>query len=226
MADIEYEEWADLVLDLAVRHGFRGGRLLDLGCGTGNATAPMLRRGYAVEGLDASPAMLAVARRKLPEVVFTEGSFEAFDIGRRFALVYSVFDSLNNLLSDAAFDLALRRVHAHLEPGGVLVFDVNTSQGLRDLWQGGVASGWADDVYYRWAYRYDEESGLATVAAYCETPTEAFTEHHQERGYDEPDLRRLLSAAGYVDVDVLGADARPAASDEPRVWVAARRPGP
>lgn len=224
MAEVEYEEWADLVIRAAASRGFEGGPLLDLGCGTGNATLPMWERGYEVEGLDASAAMLAVARRKLPGMTFTRGTFETFELPRRFALIYSVFDALNNLLTDEAFEACLERVRAHLQPGGVFVFDVNTSAGLRELWRGGVAEGWADDVYYRWSHAYDEDSGLATVAAFCQTPDGSFTEVHQERGYDEARVTRLLEGAGFEDVGALAPDGTAPGPDAERIWLVARRP--
>lgn len=225
MADIEYDEWAELILRVAGDLGFAGGPLLDLGCGTGNATLPMWERGYEVEGLDASQAMLVVARRKLPGIAFHLGDFRTFRLGRRFALVYSVFDALNNLLTDEAFSACLARVREHLAPGGVLVFDVNTPTGLRELWQGGVAEGWADDVYYRWAHDYDEGTGLATVEAYCDTPGLEFTEVHHERGYDEAALRRLLLEAGFVDATFMEyPGGTPPGAGAERIWVAARLP--
>ncbi len=229
MADIEYDEWAAFIVRTAARRGLPSGSagsgLLDLGCGTGNATLPMWELGYEVEGLDASSAMLAAARKKLPGIVFHLDTFEEFSLGRRFQLVYSVFDALNNLLTEAAFARCLARVRDHLVPGGVFMFDVNTPTGLRELWLDGVSEGWADDVYYRWTHTYDEESGLATVEAYCETGEGSFVEVHQERGYATPDLVRLLAAAGFADVAVIEyPDGQPARPDAERVWVVASSP--
>src|SRR5688572_11015628 len=90
MADVEYDLWAEFVLRLAQERGYRFGPALDLGCGTGNSTAPLVARGIDVEGLDASPAMLEVARRKLPDTPFHLASFEGFDLPQRYELAYSV----------------------------------------------------------------------------------------------------------------------------------------
>src|SRR5690606_42078717 len=98
MAEVEYEEWCAFILELARARGYRDGPLHDLGCGTGNATAPMLQRGLDVSGSDASEAMLSVARSKLPAVEFTLASFSELRLQRRFPLVHSVVDALNNLL--------------------------------------------------------------------------------------------------------------------------------
>ena len=225
MADVEYDEWIDFVLGQATRRGFAGGALLDLACGTGNATVPVSQRGFEVEGLDASPTMLARARAKLPEARFVEGDLRTFATGRRYDLIYSVFDSLNNLLTERDFLAMLARVRTHLRPGGQFVFDCNTRAGLIELWEGGRAEGWADDVYYRWLHSYDAATDLARVEAFCDAPDGSFTEVHLERPYDPSDLKRLLGTAGFVDVEVLRfPEADDAAEDEPRVWVFATEP--
>lgn len=223
MADIEYGEWTDFVLATAAEWGFTDGPILDIGCGTGNATLPLARQGLDVEGLDASQAMLAVAASKLPGTTFHLGDFQTFRLQRRYALIYSIFDSLNNLLTDQAFSAMAQNVRRHLAPDGLFVFDVNTTAGLRQLWEGGVASGWADDVYYRWEHSFDEEQQLAKVEAYCDTPEGAFTEVHYERGYDPQTVVRLLTAAGFLTVQVSAhPDGGPVHADTDRLWVVAR----
>lgn len=224
MAEVEYDEWCDYILRLARERGYRGGPLHDLGCGTGNATVPMFERGLEVSGSDASAAMLAVARAKLPGVEFTQARFSELELGPRFELVYSVFDALNNLLSDEEFGRAAANVRRHLLPGGLFIFDVNTDRGLRELWEGGTAEGWGDDVYYRWTHHYDEETRLAHVEAFCTTEDGSFVERHSERGYDAADLRRLLAGAGFDLIEVLDYPAgEQAAPDAERVWAVARR---
>jgi ubiquinone/menaquinone biosynthesis C-methylase UbiE len=210
MADVEYDDWAAFILDTIRRRGWRGGEALDLGCGTGNASEDMLR----------------VARRKLRSSSFVCQRFQRLTLGRRFALVFSVFDALNNLLTERDFRTALRRVYEHLEPGGFFVFDINTTVGLRDLWDGGRVEGWAEEVYYLWTHRFDEATGLAQVEAYCETERGSFTEVHLERPYDPPQLHDWLEAAGFVGTEALAyPGGRAASPDAARVWMVARRPG-
>ena len=225
MADVEYDAWVAFILDRATERGWQGGTALDLGCGTGNATVPMAARGIEVVGLDASEAMLRVARRKLPGAHFVEADVRTMRLQQRFTLAYSVFDALNNLLEPTDFEAAARRVRHHLLPGGLFVFDVNTTIGLRDLWEGGRVEGWADDVYYRWVHGFDERTGLARVEAYCETAGGSFTEVHYERPYDPPELAVLLAAAGFEDIEALSYPSGDTAPpDAARVWMVARRP--
>jgi SAM-dependent methyltransferase len=51
-----------------------GERLLDIGCGTGNAALEAERAGAAVAGIDPSPRLVQVARRRIPGGQFVEGS--------------------------------------------------------------------------------------------------------------------------------------------------------
>ena len=225
MDDIDYDAWGDFIIETVRAKGWQEGPILDIGCGTGNSTFPMFTRGFDVTGLDASRDMLCVAREKLPPVTFIEADFMNFTLDKRFTLVYSVFDSLNNLLDPKDFEQMARTVHGHLEPGGFFLFDVNTTIGLRDLWEAGIAEGWSGDVYYRWDHSFDEATGLAKVEAYCEDERQSFTEIHYERAYDEPELRVLLERAGFCDFEALTyPEGDIVDGSEPRLWIVVRKP--
>jgi len=71
-----------------------GVRLLDAGCGTGEFLALALERGAIASGIDLSPDMLAVARRRAPEAELREGDItklpyddDAFDVVTAFNAV-------------------------------------------------------------------------------------------------------------------------------------------
>lgn len=54
-----------------------GGKVLDLGCGSGIFTHFLAQRGLNATGLDLSPKLLELARRNFPEATFIEGDVEA-----------------------------------------------------------------------------------------------------------------------------------------------------
>ena len=62
--------WRRIAAEAVVRPG---DRVLDACCGTGDLAVAARERGGAVTGLDFSPAMLARARRKAPEVEWVRG---------------------------------------------------------------------------------------------------------------------------------------------------------
>lgn len=58
----------------ALRPLARSGRVLDTACGTGRVTALLGKEGFAeIVGTDVSPAMMAVAKRRLPQIEFFQG---------------------------------------------------------------------------------------------------------------------------------------------------------
>ncbi len=223
MSDVDYEAWTDFMLDMALQTATEVRSVLDLGCGTGNSSEPFVTRGLAVTGVDLSAQMLAVARLKLPAATFVQADFTTFELGARFDLVVSVFDSLNNLLDPDDLRRTAARVREHLRPGGVFIFDVNTTVGLRNLWEDDRAEGWVDDVYYLWEHSFDERTKLAQVVAYCEKGARNFTEVHLERPYDPAEVKALLRAAGFTDVQTLTyPHGRPADAQTERIWVVAQ----
>lgn len=129
--------------ELLATRELKAARILDAGCGTGTLALDLAADGHRVTGIDLSEAMLAVARRKDAggAVTWRCADITGFDLGdaeARFDLVTCVADILNHLELLDAWEAAFRRFAAHLRPGGLLLFDVMTCQGLSRLDRQGV----------------------------------------------------------------------------------------
>jgi SAM-dependent methyltransferase len=105
-----------------------GGRVLELGCGTGHKLIPIAADGHPCVGLDLSTDMLAEARRKAGErdvtVEWVRGDMRDFDLGRTFDLVFIAGNSLLHLHDAEELASCLRSVRRHLAPGARLALDV------------------------------------------------------------------------------------------------------
>jgi SAM-dependent methyltransferase len=150
----DYELWlGETLLPELRKHGLReGGTALDVGCGTGRAFQPLLRRGWRIQGCDLSPAMLErAAEEGGGEVELQVADMRDLSHFGDFDLVLSLNDSVNYLLGDNDLVLALEGMKANLAKDGLLIFDVNSSstyesgysdkrevehQGSRWVWQG------------------------------------------------------------------------------------------
>jgi len=108
--------------------GRRGGRVLELGCGTGHKLIPIAADGYSCVGVDFSAEMLAEARRKADErgvaVEWVQGDMREFELGRTFDFVFVAGNSLLHLQEAEELVSCFRAVRRHLAPGGRFVFDV------------------------------------------------------------------------------------------------------
>jgi SAM-dependent methyltransferase len=115
------------LLQLLRQNGIADGLIVDLGCGSGIWAKALEDAGYQVTGVDISPAMIELARQRVPNARFQVGSFVEFRfpacqavtaLGEVFNYLFDPKNSLRTLRR------VCRRIFESLTPQGVLVFDV------------------------------------------------------------------------------------------------------
>ncbi|WP_018698531.1 class I SAM-dependent DNA methyltransferase [Amorphus coralli] len=105
-----------------------GAAILDLGCGTGDPIAHFIAaRGYGVVGVDASEAMIGLARQKRPKGDWRVADMRSLDLTERFDGILG-WDSFFHLTRNEQ-RAVLPRLAAHLKPGGRLMLTVGPSDG-------------------------------------------------------------------------------------------------
>jgi cyclopropane fatty-acyl-phospholipid synthase-like methyltransferase len=137
-------EPAAYVLGLIEEHHPEAQTLLELGCGTGSILAH-LAADYRVTGVDLSEEMLRVAAAKVPGARFLQADMTTLALGETFDAVVCVADAINHLRPFAKWDAVFARAHAHLDDGGVFVFDMNTQLHLSQLAADPPLTQWSDD---------------------------------------------------------------------------------
>jgi len=102
------------------------GRALELAIGTGRIALPLAQRGVPVHGIDMSKAMVARLREKLggEDIGVTIGDFATTTVEGTFSVAYLVFNTIQNLTTQAEQVACFRNVAALLEPGGCFVIEV------------------------------------------------------------------------------------------------------
>jgi SAM-dependent methyltransferase len=110
-----------------------GSRILDAGCGPGRVGAVLHERGHHVVGVDADPELIAAAREDHPGPLWVVADLADLDLPA--AGVSEPFDAAvvaGNVLAFVAPGTepdVLRRIAAHLVPGGVAVVGFGTGRG-------------------------------------------------------------------------------------------------
>src|SRR2546427_11878527 len=118
-----YQKEAKTIETLVQQHKkSQGNHLLDVACGTGNHIA-YLKQHYSVEGLDFSPEMLSIARRKHPDVVFHRGDMTSFKLNTQFDIITCLFSAIGHVKTKIRMRKALRTMAGHLQPGGLLILE-------------------------------------------------------------------------------------------------------
>jgi SAM-dependent methyltransferase len=133
-----------------------GGRALEFAIGTGRVAVPLAASGVPVTGIELSRPMVARLREKADEtaipVVF--GDMATTRAPGEYALVYLVYNTIGNLLTQAEQVQCFRNAAAHLSAGGRFVIELTVPQ-LRALPPGQDAAVFASEPGYLGVDTYD-----------------------------------------------------------------------
>ena len=172
-------------------------RVLDLGCGTGVHAVLLARRGFSVTGLDISPAMLKLARKRgkgLDGLSFVEADIEADDLQGYGVqdLVMGLGNTISHLPRHSLLGLfgKLRRVIA---PGGTLVFNALywSSERRRTV----MEKDGAGEISVVWEIEVKEGKGRATLLGHF--VKEEYDQVYEVECYKPAEVVNLLWQAGF-----------------------------
>jgi len=157
----------DLLAELA-----GDGRALEFAIGTGRIALPLSHRGVPVAGIDASEAMVARLRAKpgADRIEVTIGDMATTHVDGRFRVVYLVFNTINNLVTQDAQAACFQNAADHLEEGGCFLVEVGVPD-LRRLPPGQTAVPFAVEP---------DRLGFDTY----DVVTQEMWSHHYRRGPD------------------------------------------
>ena len=103
-----------------------GGRhALEFAIGTGRVALPLIRSGVNVDGIEQSPHMVDRMREKAggEEVHVVIGDMASVEMGRKYGLVYLVYNTIGNLLTQDDQVRCFQNAARHLAPDGVFVLE-------------------------------------------------------------------------------------------------------
>lgn len=229
--DVDYAEVVDFYKKILEREGLQPRTAVDLACGTGSVAVLLAESGMQVTGVDMSEEMLCVAAQKAQGMVnaplFVCQKLQELSMPRGVDLAVCALDSLDYIIDPLDCQEAIRRIYRALNPGGCLIFDVNTPEKLQAM-DGQVFLDEDEDVYCVWRGEFDRKANI------CSYGMDLFQrrgkvwirsfEEHREYAYSQEQLVEYLRAAGFTSIAVYG-DRRLESpkSGEQRIFLKARK---
>ncbi len=235
MDNIPYEEWACYIVSLLKEYGIRDGLVLELGCGTGSLTGLLAREGYDMIGVDNSCDMLQIAMEKQEEagldILYLLQDMREFELYGTVRAVVSVCDSMNYITGHEELVQVLKLVNNYLDPGGILIFDLNTEYKYSRILGDNIIAECRDEGSFIWDNHYDGETGLNEYDLTLFIREEGqlyrrYDETHYQKAYGLEEIRQALEEADLELLAMYDAFTRdPVREDSQRIYVIARERG-
>lgn len=176
-----------------------GDRVVELGCAGGRLAEQIVARGHEYVGIDISPAMIRLAKRRCPGGRFAAGSVLDVDLPEC-DVVFAVGEIFNYPQGRRALERIFGKVHRALAPGGRFVFDVSGPSKQTPIARTGA------QVHEDWALFVDVREDLAkrtivrdiTVFMRRGGSYRRTHEVHPQRLYPASDVAQKLRAAGFA----------------------------
>lgn len=242
MEDIPYDMWCDYIVDLLLAEKIDGGIVLELGCGTGNITQLLAKKGYDMIGVDNSPNMLNIAKKKADSnnlnILYLLQDMTEFELYGTVRAIVSICDSINYITELEDLHRVFKLANNYLNPGGVFIFDLKTQYYFKDI-VGDVTFGDnRENSSFIWEnYYYEEEcineynltlfereekkDGLENSNLYRK-----YEETHYQRAYTLDEIREAIEKSGMKFVAAYDAFTRkPVRADSERIYIIAREHG-
>ena len=229
MDDVDYENWAkhyEELLSPAPKS-----RIFELGCGTGNLTLRLAKKGYDVVGTDLSPEMVTFAQEKARKcglkIQFAVQDMTRFSSPRKVPYIFCGCDGINYLTTLSQVKACFSRVYENLKPGGMFAFDISTPHKLSRM-AGQMYGEDRENVTYLWMNEQKGdllEMNLTFFVRQENGLYKRFSERHIQRLHRPKELLSLLSEAGFEDASAYsGFTMEPWKETDERIHFLAKKP--
>lgn len=202
---------ADFLPTLFTKLNFQPKTILDVACGEGTFTIEMAKQGYEVTGIDQSPEMLTIARKKARkeniQLELHQMDMRQIKFDKTFDLATSWFDSINYILEISDLETTFKGIAQVLTDNGLFIFDMNTIYWLVTLAQryACIVERETSDIFQVHRHAYDFEHNVASfhITGFVKDKgrwLRRIDETHKERGYTINEIRSCLKAAGFTEL--------------------------
>ncbi|MBQ9737285.1 MAG: class I SAM-dependent methyltransferase [Clostridia bacterium] len=210
LQDADYEAFIDFYERIFEKMGKKPKLVLDLGCGTGNITIPMAKRGYDMIGLDLSCEMLNIAHNKAAhegaDILFLNQDMREMELYGTVDAMVCALDGFNYITEPDDLKQVMKLVENYLNPGGIMIFDISTVYKLREILGGNTYVSDEDDIYYVWQSEFFEEEKICEFELnfFCRQEDGnylRFDEYQTQRAYSPDEITEIAEGVG---LDVTG----------------------
>lgn len=200
--------------------------ILDLACGSGELEWALRENNIKFTGVDISPGMIKVARKKYPRGDFIVGDAATIQLEKKFDMALLLFDSANHMSSLSHLLKVFRNVSRHLVPDGFFIFDFLTDTGLSEWEQINIKRTKSHTLFYYGHYYPEKLLADIFIEAFIKKPGQ--NNYHRifqkivEKTYPASDIIEGLIKCGFSRVMASPFDLDEKIERAGRIWFVCR----
>lgn len=206
MWDIPYDKWIENIEKIWKQNNLNPKMVAELGCGTGNITTRLSKKGYDMIGIDLSEQMLIKASDKSfkekNNILYLNQDMREFELYGTVDSIICICDSINYILKENELLNIFKLVNNYLEPNGLFIFDVNTIYKFENILAENNFCETNENCAYIWENFYNNEKMINEfymnffIRDENSNLYERFEECHYERAYSINTLKNLIKKSG------------------------------
>lgn len=206
MKDTPYNQWVLYIEKIWEKFNLKPSLIAEIGCGTGNITNILAKKGYDLIGIDNSFQMLSKAKEKAIKedlnILYLQQDMREFELYGTVDCILSICDSINYILEEDELLQVFKLVNNYLEPNGLFIFDINTIYKFQNILGENSFSETTESSAYTLENYFDEDNMINEFYTNFFIQDEEtnlyhrFEEFHYEKAYEIEKIKQLLEKSG------------------------------
>src|SRR5690625_3393796 len=213
MDHVSYDDWVKFLTKILEEKNLQIEKIVDLGCGTGEITIQLAKRGFDVTGVDKSEDMLAVGSHKSIErqvlITWIQQDIRHLSGFKQVDLFVSFCDVINYITKEADLLSVFQTVYHSLNEEGYFIFDVHSMNYVSKKLTSHTFAEVTDEITYIWECVAGENVGemyhyLTFFTKKKNNVYERFMETHHQRTWDVNQYKQFLKKTGFTKIEFYG----------------------
>ena len=209
--DIDYEGYANNILNLVDKYNIKRENMLELAAGSGMLTHYFFDEFKNIDALDISPDMLNVFAEKYDNdnvnlIYYDMVEFENPD---KYDLIVILLDSINYVTDPKELQKLFDNCYKNLKDGGLLVFDINSEYKMKEVFGSNCYVYEYEDIFYTWDNFYEDDLIDMHLNFFVENKDGSYDriyEYQLERVYSIDQVSQKVKEAGFHDIKTYDED--------------------